>query len=348
MGRVRKMQKNSQKGRLSPQKIGKIIAVTALLIGTISISAIFIPQMTSGQGPTTLDVNIVSWDTIGIDSNNPTGEGPNCSLIQIRVSNTGSYNATNVTVAFTWTSSNTYVYLHPHESTTKNIGTIQNGKSKDVFFTICITRDKNAKGTSRAYTVSITSDNSNSTTASQTLLVTDKGLINQNQNSIINYALSDASPSVGDYVNVYINLTTSRGIERITFPVEYDPAIVEIVNFSVTYPGPADSSIIYLDNNPGSGDYNATYTFRVIGSGTADLNPYLIDKTSGVNLHYDIGLYNLDIPPIIVRYPNVTIEKTVWDGSTWAENTDARVGTEVTFNLTVRSTGTENLSYINV
>ncbi|MGB9750126.1 MAG: hypothetical protein ACPLWB_04735 [Caldisericia bacterium] len=76
------------------------------------------------KGATTITLTKGSWDIIGLDSNKPgppNNEGPAEFLIQIHVNNTGSEGATNVQAVFSWTSLNTYINLHPNESSTKNL-----------------------------------------------------------------------------------------------------------------------------------------------------------------------------------------------------------------------------------
>ncbi|MBC7081097.1 MAG: tandem-95 repeat protein, partial [Thermoplasmatales archaeon] len=105
---------------------------------------------------------------------------------------------------------------------------------------------------------------------------------------------------------------------------------------------------MYTSNSSFAEDYHyVIYRFRAVGSGIADINA-IIQDNKGKSYHYNSNYANVSIPPITPRYPNITASKTVWNNSYWDESVNVRSGDIVTFNITVISTGTENLSYINI
>ncbi|MEM2583328.1 MAG: hypothetical protein QW519_03065, partial [Candidatus Thermoplasmatota archaeon] len=340
--------KNAKRG-ISLKKLGIVATVAIVIFG-----GIIIPRIIEGNETTTLGVAIVSWNVIGIDANKPGTDGPNCSVVQVRVWNNGSYNATNVIVSFNWnsTENSTYIYLHENELATKNVGTIEAGKCKDVFFVVNITRSSASKDKTRAFTINVTADNANPANASQRLMV--KGLGDQGQDSCKFVYISNSSPEICTNFEVYVwSNVTAEAIES-SFPIAYDPAIVELVNITIYKKGAGNvtEGIIYevYTNNEtfARGSHFVIYTFHAIGSGNATLNPIIIDKRPGNKYDYNQDYGTANIPPIIPKYPNITASKTVWNGFSWGENITVNGGDIVTFNITVASTGTEELSFINI
>ena len=59
---------------------------------------------------TTLTVEPLTWNVIGLDSNN-VNVGPNRFPVGVRVCNTGAEAATDVTTEWVWDSSNSYIDL---------------------------------------------------------------------------------------------------------------------------------------------------------------------------------------------------------------------------------------------
>src|SRR6187397_1419918 len=80
------------------------VLLVGMLFGFISQ-----PQYTV-YALTTLTVTPLTWNVIGLDSNN-VNVGPNDFPVGARVCNTGSEAATNVTAVFNWDSSDPYIAL---------------------------------------------------------------------------------------------------------------------------------------------------------------------------------------------------------------------------------------------
>ena len=57
-----------------------------------------------------LTIRTVTWDIVGLDSNNPS-VGPNSFQVGSRVCNTGGTTLSNVVGAFVWDTSNSYINL---------------------------------------------------------------------------------------------------------------------------------------------------------------------------------------------------------------------------------------------
>jgi uncharacterized repeat protein (TIGR01451 family) len=306
------------------------LAITLLLLVIVAFSAITTLEAASGQ-QTNVTVEIKSWDVIGIDANKPTTEGPNQSIVQARICNTGSFNATNVTANFTWDSSTNqeYIFLHPNEQTVKNLGTIQPDECNDVFFVVEMKRDKNAKDKTRSYTINVTSDNSNSPNARQTLTV--KGLIEQSQNQVIYVNISNTAPQICTHFEVYVWANSTRNLDGAGWPVGYDPGVIELVNVTINTDGTLIRHDLYNTSNISKTDSYITYTFHAIGPGTTNINPLIQDHV-GANYQYNANFDTVGIPPIVIRTADIEVNKTVDNRTTYINET-------VTFNVTATNNG---------
>ena len=151
-----------------------LTVVLAILLSAIPLSPY---ASTPVKAAPSLSVEILSWDRIGIDSNNPDGfdtygnpVGPDQSIIQARVTSDGTDPVTNAFVSFQWTSSSIYIKLSEYETLIKSLGDLAPGQQVDVFWVVEIVRDTAAKDETRSFRVDVSSDQTSATT-SQTLLV---------------------------------------------------------------------------------------------------------------------------------------------------------------------------------
>jgi hypothetical protein len=292
---------------------GRKVCALLLVMGLFCVVAVALATPVSAQ-TTILTVEIKSCDVVIIDSNKPDPpdlEGPNSSLVQARICNTGLVDATNVTINFTWnsTSNSTYIYSHPNERMEKNVGTILANECKDVFFAIQMIRDKNAGGRTRSFTLNVTSDNSNATTTSQTLTL--KTAAGQSQDSGVYMGISGNYSTVCQYFKVYFWLNVTRKITEVCFPCVYDPGVFELVNVTVNTSGNLTYELHMTTN--AREDYYVTYTFHAIGPGTSAIAPIIQDYKTNYQYNFDATTGNLTVYeelPIInktVGAPNCTI-----------------------------------------
>src|SRR4051812_7416496 len=72
--------------------------------------ALFVCVAGAQEARAQLTIKTVTWDIIGLDSNNPSA-GPNSFQAGSRVCNTGGTTLSNVVGNFVWDSSNIYVNL---------------------------------------------------------------------------------------------------------------------------------------------------------------------------------------------------------------------------------------------
>ncbi|MGD2250821.1 MAG: DUF11 domain-containing protein, partial [Candidatus Methanofastidiosia archaeon] len=314
------------------------IVTAVLLFGFISTT------MNLVSGATTLSLTKGSWndptdgEIIGLDSNKPVTEGPNCYLVQIHVENTGAEVATNVSATFSWDTANTYINLATNESLTKDLGDIGIGATVDAWYQIEITRDTNAYDTTRDYTITVQGDNTGAAnTISGQLYV--EHLVSQNRNNVTSMVASTTTPSVGDTFTItVVSETGAKNYIWVNLPCcEYDPSVIEPVSVSCTYDTTTTNNVAM--NLPGSDYFTSVWTFRAVAEGTTNAVAFITDK-SGSSFHY-----NKDYPDsitITVRgSADLRMEKSVNDPT-------PNVGDTVTFTITVYNDGPDTATNVDV
>jgi hypothetical protein len=161
---------------------GSLCVLLALLL--------FLQFSTPIFAATTLTVTPITWNVIGLDSNN-VNVGPNRFPVGARVCNTGSATASNVTATFVWDSSNSYINIHPGTSDTLSIPSLAAGACTDFYFEVEVTRNAAAYNTTRRYRITVTADGGATTGSTPTpreLFV--ERLISQSRNAVTDVQLS--------------------------------------------------------------------------------------------------------------------------------------------------------------
>ena len=324
------------------------------LLAVLTILACLLPALaTPAKAQASLSVQILSYDKIGIDSNNPGGTdkqgnpvGPDKSNIQARISNSGDQAATNVVVSFQWTSSNTYVNLSPYETLVISLGNIGPGQQIDVFWLVEIARTKSAINTTRGFRIDVTSGQT-SATASQTLTV--EGLNSQGQdNSIIVNA--PTTVYVGDTFVVEAEATITRSPAYISFPLQFDRSLFELYQVRLDYYVNADFSgnvslteyDIYYSVPGGSIPYHgvrAYFTLRAVRAGTGRFASLQIDvnrNQTAFDYNSTIWQYSMQV---ISLNPSLTISKS--------DSPDpAAPGSNISYTITYGNTGYGNATNV--
>lgn len=153
---------------------------STLIIIFIILSGIVFPV----HAATTLTIEALTWDIIGLDSND-VSSGPAEFPVGMRVCSIGGASDGDVSVDFNWDSANTYIDLRPGSLGTSgavNIGPLAVNACHDVYFEVQVDRDANAFDTTRSYHVTASdSDETVSTPQPRELFI--EHLISQNRNS---------------------------------------------------------------------------------------------------------------------------------------------------------------------
>ncbi|MEE8471513.1 MAG: Ig-like domain-containing protein [Dehalococcoidia bacterium] len=311
-----------------------------LLLGLAVLAALVPAGATPANAQASLSVQILSFDRIGIDANNPTVDGPDQSTVQARISNSGDQAATNVLVTFQWTSSNTYVNLSSYETVIKSLGDLGPGQQADVFWQIDIARDTAAKNTTRSFSIDVTSDQT-SATAAQTLTV--EGLINQQQDTsdIVNVP---STVNIGDSFIVEAAATVRRNVGYLSFPLQFDRSLFELEQVQLDYYDTLDFTgnitlteydIYYTPPGGGSVPYQsirAYYTLRAVRGGTGTFASLQLDSNSNLTSYHYNGTIWAGTMDVISSNPALTISKL--------DSPDPQLaGSNITYSITYGNSG---------
>ncbi len=324
------------------------------LMIVLAVLACLMPYAaTPVKAQVSLTLVILSYDRIGIDSNNPNGTdsqgnpiGPDRSNIQARITNNGSEPATNVVVSFQWTTANTYVNLSPYETVVASLGNLNPGQQMDIFWLVEIARNKSAVNTTRGFRIDVTSDQT-SAAASQTLTV--EGLNSQSQDSS-NIVNAPSTVYVGDTFVVEAEATINRSPSYISFPLQFDRSLFELCQVRLDYYMNANFSgnvslteyDIYYSVPGGSIPYHgvrAYFTLRAVRAGIGRFASLQMDvNRNQTSFDYNSTIWQNSMQVISLN-PSLTISKS--------DSPDpAPPGGNITYTITYGNTGYGNATNV--
>ncbi len=136
--------------------------IHVLVACSLALSLVF-GSIGSVQAAATLTVTPITWNVIGLDSND-VSVGPDTFPIGVRIRNTSTTDtATNIQPAFVWDTTDTYINLR-----TGSYGTVGNpyplipslapGAYVDVYYEIVVTRNAAAYDHKARYHIAVTAD----------------------------------------------------------------------------------------------------------------------------------------------------------------------------------------------
>lgn len=336
------------------------------VLGTALLMSFVLPQPPA-MAATTLTAEIVSWQVIGLDSNDINGS-PEKFLVQVRITNTGSETATVVSATLTLGSSvdvGNQPIANPCGGTcialvspaTDPVADIPAGQSADAFWTIRVVRTDEAYETLTPIAVTASAANAGTVTATQvarqpapcgahdtpgsTLLV--ERLISQARNDVVSYSLTggtqrpDGSWEVvlGSQFTVTVLAETTVSFDEISVPAITDPTgtITPVsTEFTFSQGTPSDDDI-YTSN--AGGDVAANYLYDAAALGTLTLSQLIYD-CSGVSFHYnpDYLVESMTIHVVAPSAPAITLAKSV------SPATQVPPGATLTYTLAYSNPGT--------
>src|SRR5204863_2417295 len=151
----------------------------------------------------TLTVTPITWNVVGLDSNNPTS-GPKDFPVGARVcSNVAT---TNVGVNWSWDSANANVNLRPGSLSTITLPSIGVGACADAYFEIEVNQVVAAYDTKRRYHITATDGSGTALSPTPRELYVEH-LISQNRNSITGVKLDGVSIPAGGSVTLVVGNT---------------------------------------------------------------------------------------------------------------------------------------------
>lgn len=305
-------------------------SIRALLLVHV-VTALLLATSPPAFAATTLSAEIVSWQVIGLDSNDPTGSPPEVFLVQAKVTNTGAEPATNASATLTLGT------LSPNpcdpeacitliSPATYELGDLAAGATANAFWSVRVARTAAAFDTSTPVTVTAVADNAPQVTATQvdrspapcgtndtpggTLFV--ERLISQNRNDVLSYTVDpgvqrdDGSWEVvvGTNFTVDVVASTATEYEEISLPAVADPTglIVPLATSFTFEQGTPSADDIYTLN--AGGQVNASYTFNAGSEGTVTLSQLIYD-CSGNSFHYNSDFLADSVTIHIVGAPSL-------------------------------------------
>lgn len=321
---------------MKPMTPNKIPNWSHSVIWRVFLLAVFVGLIGVQSAYAGLTITPVSWNVIGLDSNN-TSLGPDTYQIGARVCNTGGTAVSNLVGTFVWDSSNAFVNLSG--SNPVNVSSLNAGACVDFYYSVTITRTSAAYNTARGYhiTVSGTGVSTVSTPTPRELYV--EKIISQNRNSVQSIS-GPTTVFVGQTYNYTVNASTAtQGYEQLEAFLNLSNVIFQVLSISTTYTSPAGGTndkfyadACGWDNNPLSGSYRScvgpvnysggkaggtiatTYTVKILSSGTTTIST-LINDFSGSSYHYNNdygqGVNSITVSAVNPPTPNVSLQKSV-------------------------------------
>lgn len=362
-------------------RVASILLLGALVAGSLGVWA------SPAAAAATLTITPITWDVIGLDSNDVT-TGPNRFPVGARVCNTGSSSATNVSATFAWTGAGTAA-LETDGPTTIALGTLGASDCEDAYYSVLVPRstsNRTAPGTPRyrPYRITATADGGLSVATPLGRQLYSERLLSQGRNKTI--AISGpggctAAPAgcdapetnlvVGEtYTYKLYAQTAPGGYEQLVTFISFPTGIFRVISASATYSNgwPAEADIYAdactWDPVPTSGTYLEctgdgkagadivlTYTVTPVDVGSGQVGSVILDY-SGASFHYDADeeagfVVTVTAPPD----PGVLeVEKGAGlaEEGPFVPTLSVSEGTSVWYSLSVSNTGASELTEVMV
>ncbi len=283
-----------------------------------------------------LTVTPVSWNVVGLDSNNTT-IGPDTFQIGARVCNTGGTAVSNVVGDFIWDSTNVFINLSG--ASTLNLSSLNAGACTDFYYPVTITRSSLAYNATRSYHIAVSATGLSTITTPTPREIYVEKIISQNRNSVQSI-VGPTTVYVGQTYTYTVNATTAtQGYEQLEAFLNLSNVIFQVQAIATTYTSPpaATNDKFYADacgwdNNPLSATYrgcigpvnysggkaggtiSSTYTVKILSTGVTTASALIMDF-SGSSYHYNndfgLGVNSITITAIPAPVPNVGLQKSV-------------------------------------
>jgi uncharacterized repeat protein (TIGR01451 family) len=262
-------------------RFGVLWLTTLLFTLAASGISLFLPEAAPAQTSSgALTIEPLTWDFIGLDSNNPKDEGPNSYLIGARVCNVGGVGGANIedlSIRFVKEGANNpYITVTATgdfaRTDTITVDRLSSGATPpsgngitptnhhlvsskpnncfDAYYNAEIKRDEAAFNTVQKYRIEATASGTTVRTPSNRQLYVEK-LVSQGRNDVSSFTnLTNGSNTVyvGGTYTFRLVTTTSSGYPQLTVSSTFPNAVFQFENISSSYTGPtATNSSIYAD-----------------------------------------------------------------------------------------------------
>jgi len=207
-----------------------------LLISAAITAALFLSAASiQAAAVLTIDPAPVTWNTVGLDSNNQT-VGPQDYPVGIRVLNTGTTDSGPVSAAFQFTSANANINLLDQASVTTT--TIPANDYIDFYFTVRLNRTAAVFDTSRAYQITVTGgDIPGSLIKTDTLFA--ERLVSQQSNDVLDLVGPDTISAGETRTFILTAMTQNSGRDQVEQFVNFPNRQFQILDIKTNYSYPA-------------------------------------------------------------------------------------------------------------
>jgi uncharacterized repeat protein (TIGR01451 family) len=340
---------------------GETVRGAARLAARLLLLAFFVCVAGSQAARAQLTIRTVTWDIIGLDSNN-VSIGPNSFQVGSRVCNTGGTALDNVVGNFVWDSSNAFINLSG--SATNRARTLAAGACIDFYYPVAVTRTSAAYNTTRRYHMTASADGvaAVSTPTPRELYV--EHLISQGRNTVTSITGPSSVNVGGVYQYTLVASTATQGYEQLEAFLDLPNVVFQVVSIQTTYSAPsgATNDKFYADacgwnSVPGTANYRdcvgpanwsggkvggsltSVYTVKILSGGTTTPGALILDF-SGSSFHYnnDYGAGSGQITITATDTATVTVAKTA------SAATVTAAGATVTYTLRATNTGAVSLT----
>src|ERR1044071_2763080 len=340
---------------------GETVRGAARLAARLLLLAFFVCVAGSQAARAQLTIRTVTWDIIGLDSNN-TSVGPNSFQVGSRVCNTSGATLSNVVGSFVWDPSNIYVNLSG--SATNRARFLAAGACIDFYYPVAVTRTGAAYNTTRRYHMTASADGvaAVSTPTPRELYV--EHLISQGRNTVTSITGPTSVAVGGGYPYTLVASPPPQGYEQLEAFLDLPNVVFQVVSIQTTYSAPsgATNDKFYADacgwnSVPGTANYRdcvgpanwsggkvggsltSVYTVKILSGGTTTPGALILDF-SGSSFHYnnDYGAGSGQITITATDTATVTVAKTA------SAATVTAAGATVTYTLRATHTGAVSLT----
>ena len=340
-----------------------------VLVRRVFLAALFLGVCGVQSAYAGLTVTPVSWNVVGLDSNNPT-VGPDTFQVGARVCNTGGTAVNSIVGDFIWDSTNAFINLSG--ASTLNLSSLNAGACTDFYYPVTITRSSLAYNATRSYHIAVSATGISTITTPTPREIYVEKIISQNRNSV-NSIVGPTTVFVGQTYNYTVNASTAtQGYEQLEAFLNLPNIIFQVLAISTTYSSPAGATndkfyadACGWDNNPLSATYRScigpqnyvggkaggtistTYTVKVLSTGVTIASTLIMDF-SGSSYHYNsdygLGINSITITSVPAPVPNVGLQKSV------TPNSAAQLipGADLTYTIAFTNTGTAGASSLIV
>src|SRR5438094_153941 len=333
-----------------------------VLVRRVFLAALFLGVCGVQSAYAGLTVTPVSWNVVGLDSNNPT-VGPDTFQVGARVCNTGGTAVNSIVGDFIWDSTNAFINLSG--ASTLNLSSLNAGACTDFYYPVTITRSSLAYNATRSYHIAVSATGISTITTPTPREIYVEKIISQNRNSVQSI-VGPTTVYVGQTYTYTVNATTATGgYEQLEAFLNLSNVIFQVQAIATTYTAPpgATNDKFYSDtcgwdNNPLSPTYRScigpdpnakaggtistTYTVKILSAGTTTASTLIYDF-SGSSYHYNND-YGKGINSITItalpESADLQMTKTATSGFQYDQNSSKNA----TYNLSVKNNGPQSAS----